>query len=135
MRERVEAMKAIWTQEEASYAGEQVAFGPIWSWPKPVQAPHPPVLVGGNGPRVLDRVLRYGDGWIPNRQEGLGERIEELRSRAGRQVPVTYFGAPAKPEAIELMREAGVDRVLFMVPSDGADRAEARVDQLAALLG
>jgi probable F420-dependent oxidoreductase len=135
MRERVEAMKAIWTQEEASYAGEQVAFGPIWSWPKPVQAPHPPVLVGGNGPRVLDRVLRYGDGWIPNRQEGLGERIEELRSRAGRQVPVTYFGAPAKPEAIELMREAGVDRVLFMVPSDGADRAEARVDQFAALLG
>src|SRR3954451_11502997 len=54
MRERVEAMKAIWTQGEASYHGEQVRFDRIWSWPKPAQHPHPPVLIGGNGPRVLD---------------------------------------------------------------------------------
>ena len=59
MRERVEAMKAIWTQDEASYHGELVDFDPIWSWPKPVQKPHPPILMGGGGPRVLDRVLDY----------------------------------------------------------------------------
>lgn len=135
MRERVEAMKAIWTQDEASYAGEQVAFGPIWSWPKPVQDPHPPVLVGGNGERVLDRVLRYGDGWIPNRPDGLKERIERLRERAGRRVPVTYFGVPGTPEAVGSMREAGVDRALFMLPSAGADRVEPRLDALTAFAG
>jgi probable F420-dependent oxidoreductase len=67
MRERIEAMKAIWTQEEASYSGAHVSFDRIWSWPEPLQRPHPPVLVGGNGPRVLDRVLAFGDEWIPNR--------------------------------------------------------------------
>src|SRR5215207_7114428 len=79
MRERVEAMKAIWTQNEASYHGEHVEFDRIWSWPKPVQKPHPPVLVGGNGPKVLDRVVAFGDEWMPNRVTGLTERIEELR--------------------------------------------------------
>ena len=66
MRERIEAMKAIWTSDEASYAGEYVTFDRIWSWPKPAQRPHPPVLVGGDGPDVLDRVLAFGDGWFPN---------------------------------------------------------------------
>jgi alkanesulfonate monooxygenase SsuD/methylene tetrahydromethanopterin reductase-like flavin-dependent oxidoreductase (luciferase family) len=61
LRERVEAMKAIWTEDEASYAGEHVSFERIWSWPKPARWPHPPVLVGGNGPGVLDRVLAFGD--------------------------------------------------------------------------
>ena len=70
MRERIEAMKAIWTQDEASYHGEQVDFDPIWCWPKPIQEPHPPVLVGGNGERVLDRVVAFGDEWMPNRASG-----------------------------------------------------------------
>src|SRR3954471_19229916 len=83
MRERVEAMKAIWTEDEARYQGEQVAFDRIWSWPKPAQVPHPPVMIGGNGERVLDRVLRYGDGWLPQHRHGtaLG-RIGDLRRRA-----------------------------------------------------
>src|ERR671926_385947 len=67
MRERIEAMKAIWTQDEPEYHGKHVDFDPLWSWPKPVQQPHPPVLVGGGGEKVHDRVLAYGDGWIPNR--------------------------------------------------------------------
>ena len=66
LRERVEAMKAIWTQDEASYRGDHVAFERIWSWPKPTQYPHPPVIVGGNGPTVGDRVLAFGDAWMPN---------------------------------------------------------------------
>ena len=75
-------------------------FDPIWQWPKPLQHPHPPVFIGGNGPRVLDRVLRYGDGWMPNMKdlETLPPRIAELRERAGARVPVTYYGG--KPETL-----------------------------------
>ena len=91
MRERVEAMQAIWTQEEASYAGEHVAFDRIWSHPKPLQRPYPPVLVGGNGPTVLDRVLAYGDGWFPqyNRDASVLDRVAELFARADRPVAST----------------------------------------------
>ena len=140
MRERVEAMKAIWTREEAEYHGEHVDFGPIWSWPKPLQKPHPPVLVGGVGEKVLDRVVAYGDQWMPNRvrdPEQLGERIAELERRAeaaGRErIPVTVFGA--KPEArwVERLRAAGVDRSLFYLPSAERAAVERRVDELAAL--
>src|SRR5436190_756522 len=73
---------ATWTEEEAEYHGEHVDFAPIWSWPKPQQLPHPPVLVGGNGPKVLDRVLAYGDEWKPNRLDGFAERVQELQRRA-----------------------------------------------------
>jgi len=79
MRERIEAMKAIWTEDEASYHGEHVNFDRIWCWPKPIQKPHPPVLVGGNAERVLDRVVAFGDEWMPNRVSGLRERIEALQ--------------------------------------------------------
>src|SRR5947209_6241379 len=67
MRERIEAMKEIWCNDEASYSGRYVSFERIWSWPKPAQRPHPPVLVGGIGPKVLERVVSYGDEWLPNR--------------------------------------------------------------------
>jgi probable F420-dependent oxidoreductase len=137
MRERVEAMKAIWTQDEASYHGRHVHFDDIAAWPKPVQRPHPPVLVGGNGERVLARVLRYGDGWFPNRTERLGGRIAELRRRAaeaGRDgVAVTYFGTPAEPAAVEELAAAGVDRVLFMLPTAPPGEVEAAADTAAAV--
>ena len=113
-------MKTIWTTDEAEYHGEHVDFDPIWSWPKPVQQPHPPVLVGGGGEKVLDRVLAFGDEWIPNRvgsPEALKERIDELRDRAGRRVPVSFFGAKPESAAIERLAWAGVDRVIFYVPA------------------
>ena len=136
MRERVEAMRALWTQEEASYHGRHVSFDRVWSWPKPVQDPLP-VYVGGNGERVLDRVLRYGDGWMPNRERNLEERIAELRRRAeeaGRPRPgVTYFGVAAEDEAVERLAEAGVDRILFMLPTNERSRVEAIADQAAAV--
>ena len=113
MRERVEAMKAIWTQDEAEYHGKHVDFDPIWQWPKP--APVPPVYVGGNGPRVEDRVLRYGDGWMPNMKDlgELRERVAALRERAGSHVPVTFYGA--KPETLEELADVGVDRALIVL--------------------
>src|SRR5689334_3634137 len=103
MRERVEAMKAIWTQEEASYSGEHVSFERIWSHPKPVQRPHPPVLVGGAGPTVLDRVLAYGDAWFPNyrKPDTLYARVDELRARAERAIEVQAIGVPPDPRHLE----------------------------------
>src|SRR4051794_22655664 len=126
MRERVEAMKAIWTQEEASYSGEHVSFERIWSHPKPVQRPHPPVLVGGNGPTVLDRVLAFGDAWFPNFGRGgdLFARIEELRERAERPIEVHVIGVPADPAALEQMREAGVRRAARWLPTGGRSVVE-----------
>lgn len=138
MREHVLAMQAIWTQDEASYDGEFVRFERIWSWPKPEQSP--PILIGGGGPSVLDRVVEYGDGWIPLRVplDGLAEfaaRIAELRSRAadaGRgPIPVTVYGAVATPAALESYAAAGVDRVLFELPDEPADDVLRRLDDLA----
>ena len=118
MAERVEAMKAIWTQDEASYHGKHVNFERIWSWPKPAQRPHPPVLVGGNGPTVLDRVLRFGDAWLPNNTgEDLLARARELWARADRPIDVIVMGAPAKPAALEQFANAGVRRVVRWIPS------------------
>ena len=111
MRERVEAMKAIWTQEEASYTGEFVAFERIWSHPKPAQRPHPPVLIGGDGPTVLDRVLAFGDGWLPNYSPG--ERFFErdggaarARRAADRGRRVRHARRPARARARARRRSA-----------------------------
>jgi probable F420-dependent oxidoreductase len=138
MRERIEAMKAIWTSEQPEYHGRHVDFDPIWSWPKPAQEPHPPVIVGGNGERVLDRVLAYGDGWIPNRVKDLDafeERVRELQRRAaeaGREpVPVTLYGGSRKPEALERYEQIGISRVVFWLPSAAADEIEPLVDERA----
>jgi probable F420-dependent oxidoreductase len=138
MRERVEAMKAIWTEEEASYHGRYVDFDPLWAWPKPVQQPHPPILVGGSGPHVLDRVLAYGDEWMPNRDRDLKARVEELARRAseaGRDpIPVSYFGAEPTPEAVEALEQAGVYRVFFGLPSEDPGAVERALDEAAALM-
>jgi probable F420-dependent oxidoreductase len=135
MRERVEAMKAIWTEDEASYRGQHVEIERIWSWPKPRRRPHPPVLVGGNGPRVLDRVLAFGDEWMPNvlgDPEQLIARIRELNQRAeeaGRgRIPVTFFGLPLDPGVLDKLAGGGVHRGVFWLPVAGRDRVEARVD-------
>jgi probable F420-dependent oxidoreductase len=130
LQERVEAMKLIWTQEEASYNGEFVAFDRILSWPKPVQRPHPPVLIGGNGPTVLDRVLSFGDGWLPNYdQANLHDRLRELRTRTERAVSVTVMKVPADPRALEEMELAGVQRVVHWLPSAGRGPIERALDR------
>ncbi len=117
LRERVEAMKVIWTQDEASYHGAYVSFDRIWSWPKPAQRPHPPVLVGGFGPTVLDRVLAFGDAWFPNHRPEVVERARELRSRAERPVDVMVMSVPADPSVIERYESAGVRRLVHWLPS------------------
>src|SRR6266508_3647686 len=139
MRERIEAMKAIWTEDEASYHGEHVNFDRIWCWPKPIQKPHPPVLVGGNAERVLDRVVAFGDEWMPNRVSGLRGRIEALRrlaADAGRgRIPVTLNAARPDRELIERGEDAGVHRCVFYIEPTGAAETERQLDELAGKLG
>jgi len=136
LREKAEAIKAIWTQEEAEYHGELVDFGPMRSWPKPVQKPHPPIILGGSGPKILERVVRYADGWMPNRGDVI-ERIPELQElarAAGRgHIPVSYF-PKAEGSEIERLAEAGVERCIYYVPPDGRDQALAKLEELGRMI-
>ncbi|GAC1677481.1 MAG: LLM class F420-dependent oxidoreductase [Candidatus Dormibacteraceae bacterium] len=136
LRERVEAVKAVWTQDEAEYHGDEVDFGPMWCWPKPVQKPYPPVLLGGSGPRILERVVRYADGWMPNRGDSV-ERIPELQEMAraaGRApIPVSFYPKPVASE-IDRMAQAGVERCIYYVPPDGRDQALAKLEELGRLI-
>ena len=136
LRERVEAIKAIWTQDEPEYHGDMVDFGPMWSWPKPVQKPHPPVLLGGSGPKILERVVRYADGWMPNRGHAV-ERIPELQEMAraaGRgPIPVSYY-PKAEASEIERLEKAGVERCIWYVPPDGPDQALSKLEELGKMI-
>jgi probable F420-dependent oxidoreductase len=136
LRERVEAVKAIWTQDEAEYHGELVNFGPMWCWPKPIQKPHPPVLLGGNGPNTLKRVIAYADEWMPNRGTAL-QRIPELREmekEAGRShIPVTFYPKDSA-EDIERAASAGVERCIFYLPPDGRAPALTKLHELSRLV-
>jgi alkanesulfonate monooxygenase SsuD/methylene tetrahydromethanopterin reductase-like flavin-dependent oxidoreductase (luciferase family) len=142
LRERVLAMKAIWTEREASYEGEFVRFDRIWADPKPLQRPHPPVIIGGDGARTFDRVVEFGDGWMPILRPHVNpvERIPALRERlraAGRDprsAPVSIFFAAPKREALDVLEAAGVDRAIFGLPTEGRDKALPRLDGYAKLI-
>ena len=140
MRERIEAMREIWTADEASFHGRHVDFDPLWSWPKPLQQPHPPVILGGNSDGALDRAVAVADGWIPNpetRLSALGERIGELQRRAaeaGREpLPVTFYAVKPEAEALRRYEDAGVDRAVFLLPPAGREQVEPLVDRFADL--
>lgn len=128
LRERVLAMKALWTQEEAEFHGRYVDFERSWQYPKPAQKPHPPIFMGGDGPTTFDRVIEFCDGWIPIARAGrlppgVGEKVLELRRRAeaaGRDpasLSVTMYMCPASSEVVDDLESAGVDRVVFLLPS------------------
>jgi probable F420-dependent oxidoreductase len=143
MREGAEAMVAIWTQDTAEYHGELVDFDPIQAWPKPLQRPHPKIHVGGAAPSALQRVIRYGDGWIPMTGRGEGELVDHVRelrrlaAAAGRDpdaLEVTICGAPQDRAALDGYIDAGVDRVVFLLPSKGRDEILPRLDRLAPVL-
>ena len=141
LRERIEACKEIWANEEATYHGEFVNFDRIVCRPAPLQQPHPPVLIGGNGPTVHKRVLAYGDGWFPNRippDDAMIARVEELQrlgEEAGRgRIPVTLQIPPRDPSVLEQYERAGVTRAVHMLrPGDAVDAgtAERKLDEWA----
>lgn len=123
--ERIGALKQLWTEETAEYHGRLVDFDAVYSWPKPVQRPHPPVLVGARGPRAIDRVLDLGDGWMPGDWGDtgwLGDRVEELQERArhrGRP-PVEVTVNLARLEAVEDYLAMGATRCVVPLPEDPA---------------
>jgi len=143
LRERIESMKQIWANDNASYQGEMVKFDPIWSWPKPVQQPHPPILLGSHGPRALQRVVRYCDGWLPNAMRGgdLAKEVTELRrvaeqnGRDPKTISVTVFAAPTDRRALDSYQEFGAERAVFFLPPAGADKVLPVLDQQAKLIG
>jgi probable F420-dependent oxidoreductase len=140
MRERVLAMRAIWTEDEPEFHGELVDFAPLWSWPKPVQR-HLPVLMGGTGPKALDRVLDYCDGWAPFGIpiDELATRIAELQRRAAEQgrgpLPVTMFMHEARADTFAELEQAGVSRVVTWIEPCAKDAAERALEQIATAAG
>ncbi|MFC9118921.1 LLM class F420-dependent oxidoreductase [Streptomyces sp. NPDC057067] len=132
--EHILAMKEIWHHEKAEFHGKFVDFDPIYSWPKPVQRPHPPVYVGG-GEKAFARVVEVGDGWFPNPQspDGLKSKIERLRELAGREVPVTVLHVgPVRAEIVDGYEQAGVERIVFPLDTEATDPLAA-LDELVAL--
>jgi probable F420-dependent oxidoreductase len=134
--ERLKAMRALWTEEQATFHGDFVDFDRVYSWPKPVQRPHPPLYIGG-GEGAFPRVAEVGDAWLANNvpADRLGPQIEKVRSLAGRAVPVSVYGVPGKPAVVEGYTGLDVDRLLLHLPTLPEDETLARLDELAALAG
>lgn len=142
-REHVLAMKALWTQDEAAFEGDHVHLEPSWSWPKPVQRPHPPILLGGaGGPVTFRHVVEYCDGFMPIGGRGVvRDRVTELRqvaTEAGRDpdsLLLKVFGVRPKPETLQDHAQAGVGEVIVGLPSADADVVLPLLDRCASLVG
>ncbi len=145
LRENILAMKEIWTKEEPEFHGDHVNFDKMWAYPKPVQRPHPPILMGGDGPTTFDRVIDYCDGWMPigSRSSGgpsLAEKIVLLKRQAedaGRDpdsLNITSFGLRPDQELISRLDEAGVDSVIFTLPSEERESVTPLIDECAKLI-
>ena len=144
MQERVEAMKAIWTRSKPEYHGQFVDFPPMMTWPKPVQRPHPPVIVGGAFPHGARRAIAFGDGWVPHaRRPQYGDvlsllpQFRKLAVEAGRDpdtLPITVFGVAEDAELVGRYRDAGVARVVFNLPPAKSGEVLPALDRCAALM-
>lgn len=143
-RERIEAMKAIWTKSKPEYHGEFVNFDPMMAWPKPVQKPHPPVIVGGAFPYSARRAIRYGDGWIPQAaRKGYGEiadmipEFRKMANEAGRDpdsIEITVWFPRPEADLMKRYEDLGVKRIVFNLESERLDRLDPVIDRWAALM-
>ena len=142
MVDRCKAMKTIWTEEEAAYKGEFTEFEPIWSWPKPVQKPHPPILLGGETRHTLRRIMDFCDGWIPRGRNFADPKAQMTRlaryaEEAGRDiatVSTTLFGAKPDAQYLQKCASAGVDCALLQLPSEGRDAILPKLDEYAKFI-
>ena len=142
LRERVLAMKALWTEEEPAYHGEMVDFDPVWFYPKPVQKPHPPIYLGGESDHTLKRVMEYCDGWFPRANDEFDPKLAASRlaaaaSAVGRDpksLSITVFRAPSDAAALKRYRDAGIDRVLLEIPDLSRGEILKTIDRLAPLV-
>ena len=143
LRERVLAMREIWTKEKAEYHGEFVNFDPIWSWPKPVQAGGPPILLGSEAKKCFERVVDFCDGWMPLTRRGdqlkLGvEQLRETAKRAGRRfenLKLGVFGVPPKADLAQQLLDWGFSHVIFGLPPAKAERVLPMLDTYAEMAG
>jgi probable F420-dependent oxidoreductase len=142
VRERIEAMKEIWTKSKPKYAGDMVKFDEMMQWPKPVQKPHPPIIVGGGFPQGARRAANYGDGWMPIGGRG-GDVLAMIppfhamlkeKGRKPEDAPVTLFGVAPDVDALKRARDAGVDRAVFGVPVEAKDKVLPVLDKAAAAM-
>jgi len=138
VREKVLAMKAIWSEDEPEYHGEFVNFDPIWSYPKPVQAGGPPIWIGANSKWVFDRVAEYADGWMPIGGLGSGnmEKMTEALQSRGRKIAdldLALFGAPTDADQLKGRIEQGFDELIFNLPAAPAEEILPQLDKLAEL--
>jgi probable F420-dependent oxidoreductase len=139
MRERILAMKALWTQEEAAFHGEMVNFDPVWLYPKPAQQPHPPILLGGSSDHTIQRVVEFCDGWLPIARPGFNAkeavaRLHQAASAAGRDyatLSISAFAAPPDEAVLAEYREAGIHRSLLVIPDLTRDEILRVLDQYA----
>lgn len=142
LRERVLAMKEIWTKDEAEFHGEFANFDPIWSYPKPVQKPHPPVLLGGESGYTLQRVVEFCEGWFPRGRGNfdVAQGMADLRERAAkagrdmRTISVSVFGAPPDAATLERYAAAGVTRALLRLPPQDRETVMPLLDQYAKFI-
>ena len=143
VRERIEAMKVIWTKSKAEYHGEMVNFDPMMAWPKPAQKPHPPILVGGAFPYGARRAVRYGDGWMPlRRRKGYSEvrdlipKFQAMAKEANRDLaslPVSIWESKEDEGELKRDQDAGVVRVIVSLDSAKADVILPQLDRWAKL--
>jgi alkanesulfonate monooxygenase SsuD/methylene tetrahydromethanopterin reductase-like flavin-dependent oxidoreductase (luciferase family) len=134
-------MKESWTKDAAEYHGQHVSFDPIWSWPKPVRKPHPPIWIGGNGTKTLERVVEFGDGWMPIPARGgpsLAERIVGLgrmAAEAGRApIPTMTCLIPLPVRVVAEQQAAGVAGVIFGVPAGRPEDARSVMQRCAEVV-
>jgi probable F420-dependent oxidoreductase len=143
MRERILAMKALWSEEAAQFHGAMVDFDPVWSYPKPAQRPHPPILLGGETDYTLRRVVEYCDGWFPRPHRGWNAkeqvaRLHAMARAAGRDpasLSISVFRAPTDKAALDGYRAAGIDRAVLEIPDLGRDEILRGLDNNVALIG
>jgi probable F420-dependent oxidoreductase len=143
LEEQMQALKIIFTDDEAEFHGKYVDFDPIWAWPKPIQDPHPPLFLGGETIHTLRRIVKYGDGWLPRARwpekvlEGV-TTLRQLAKEAGRDpssINISIFAMPPDPEWVKRFTDAGVNRLIFFTPPEDADSTRRRLDQLGGFLG
>jgi probable F420-dependent oxidoreductase len=132
--ERIEAIKALWTDEPAEYHGTYVDFDASYSRPKPVQRPHPPVFIGGDSDATVKRVIRHDAGWISNPLpvERLSHRIGQIRDGAGHDVPLAMFGTPNNPDYWRAAEDLGFDQLALLLPTKPRDESLKLLDEYAA---
>jgi probable F420-dependent oxidoreductase len=142
LREQVLAMKELWTKDVAEYRGDFVSFEPSWSWPKPTQKPHPPVLLGGESGHTRERVVDFCDGWFPRGRnaEAILPGLADLKARAARAgrdpatISVSVFAAKAERATLDAYAAAGITRAILRLPSEGRDAVLPLLDQHAKLI-